>query len=267
MIKIGCCINMNATDHDPTGSWSVKHMRSAGFDYIEAPLAQIHALSLEERLAVYRDFENSQLPVLAMNNFFPANVKLTGPQVERKQIRQYLEHAFSVINELQVETVVLGSSGSKNIPEGFLKEKATTQMQEALLLIADYAEKHQKIIVIEPLNRQESNFIINSMEGWQLVQSVDSDYIKLLIDYYHFALENEPLTAIDFYQDGIYHVHIADKEGRSYLQSKHMDEYRKFIEKLIANNYKRKISIEANTQAFDTESEQSVYLLKKLLNT
>jgi len=68
-------------------------------------------------------------------------------------------------------------------------------------------------LVIEPLNRYESDIINNTDEALTLLDEVDSAHLGLLLDTYHVNIEEPSVTAC--FGDGIdagklWHVHLGD---------------------------------------------------------
>ena len=69
----------------------------------------------------------------ACNNFFPANIRLTGDAADYSKIEEYLDKALGRAADLGVKVIVFGSPMSKNIPEGFPMDKAWSQLVELRL--------------------------------------------------------------------------------------------------------------------------------------
>ena len=87
--------------------------------------------------------------------------------------------------------IVFGSSGAKNVPDGFSYDQAWEQIVQAMQIAAPIAAEHGITIVIEPLNKKEANIVLTGAEGLKLAREIDRPSVQLLIDYYHMALEGE----------------------------------------------------------------------------
>src|SRR6185312_9822589 len=129
-----------------------------GFDYIEPAAAEIAAMSEEE----FRNYSDAVLasPIrcYAFNSFIRRpDLKVVGPEVPASALKDYLELCLPRCRRLGASIVVWGSAGSRNVPEGFSRERAKRQIVEFLKMAGDVARQSNIVIAIEPLRKQESN--------------------------------------------------------------------------------------------------------------
>jgi D-psicose/D-tagatose/L-ribulose 3-epimerase len=262
-VRIGYCTNLINTQADGTGSQFIKKGKEKGFDYVELPLAQMVALndadyhSLKEKLAA------SGLKCEACNNFFPPGIRLTGNDVDHGKIEDYLTKALGRAAELGAKVIVFGSPMSKNIPEGFPRDKAWSQLVELLRFIDPLVKEKGITIAVEPISKGESNIINTAAEGLKLARDADRDNIRLLIDYYHLALENENPEIILEAAPYLKHIHFADPQGRAYPREV-KDEYANFIGLLKQIGYGGRMSIEALSKNFDRDARHSLEVMRQL---
>jgi len=262
-MRIGYCTNLIATQIDGTGSEWIEKGQESGFDYIELPLAQMMDLndrefsSLKERVGI------SGLKCEVCNNFFPGSIRLTGNTVDYGKIEEYLVKALGRAAQLGVKVIVLGSPKSKNVPEGYPMDKAWSQLVELLKSIDLLVRTRGITIVIEPLNKMESNIINTAAEGLRLVKAVDRENIKLLVDYYHLVMEKEDPEIISDAGSYIKHIHFANPAGRVYpIEAE--DGYIRFMNLLKGVGYEGRISVEAYTKDFCHDAKRSVEILRQL---
>jgi len=263
-MRIGYCTNLINTQADGTGSEFIKKGKEKGFDYVELPLAQMVALDDADFHSLKEKLSDCGLNCEACNNFFPPDIRLTGNDVDKGKIEGYLTKALARAGGLGVKVIVFGSPMSKNIPDGFPKDKAWLQIVDLLRLIDPLVKEKSITVAIEPISKGESNFINTAAEGLQLVRVVDRDNIRLLIDYYHLALENESPEIILQAVPYLKHIHFADPQGRAYpMQVK--DDYVAFINLLKHIGYKGRLSIEALSKNFDRDAGHSVAVMRQLI--
>jgi D-psicose/D-tagatose/L-ribulose 3-epimerase len=262
-MRIGYCTNLIATQIDGTGSEWIEKGQENGFDYVELPLAQMVDLNDKEFSSLKEKVGSSGLKCEACNNFFPASIRLTGNDVDYGKTEAYLDKALGRAAQLGVKVIVLGSPKSKNVPEGYPMDKAWSQLVELLRNIDPLVRTRGITVVIEPLNKGESNIINTAAEGLRLAKAADRENIKLLIDYYHLVMEKEdPEIILDagFY---IKHIHFGNPAGRVYPTEK-MDGYIRFMDLLKRIGYEGRISIEAYTKDFCHDAKRSVEILRQL---
>jgi D-psicose/D-tagatose/L-ribulose 3-epimerase len=262
-MRIGYCTNLIATQIDGTGSEWIEKGQENGFDYVELPLAQMVDLNDEEFSSLKEKVGSSGLKCEACNNFFPASIRLTGNDVDYGKTEAYLDKALGRAAQLGVKVIVLGSPKSKNVPEGYPMDKAWSQLVELLRNIDPLVRTRGITVVIEPLNKGESNIINTAAEGLRLAKAADRENIKLLIDYYHLVMEKEDPEIILDAGSYIKHIHFANPAGRVYPAEK-VDGYIRFMDLLKRIGYEGRISIEAYTKDFCHDAKRSVEMLRQL---
>jgi D-psicose/D-tagatose/L-ribulose 3-epimerase len=262
-MRIGYCTNLIATQIDGTGSEWIEKGQENGFDYVELPLAQMVDLNDKEFSSLKEKVGSSGLKCEACNNFFPASIRLTGNDVDYGKTEAYLDKALGRAAQLGVKVIVLGSPKSKNVPEGYPMDKAWSQLVELLRNIDPLVRTRGITVVIEPLNKGESNIINTAAEGLQLAKAVDRENIKLLIDYYHLVMEKEDPEIILDAGSYIKHIHFANPAGRVYPAEK-VDGYIRFMDLLKRIGYEGRISVEAYTKDFCHDAKRSVEILRQL---
>lgn len=253
---------MLADEADLIGQQWLPILRQAGYDYVELPLAQIMDFSEETFCALLEELKTLEIPCEACNNFFPKEVRLTGETVCFDQIQTYVEHAVSRAVRLGAKVIVFGSSGAKNVPEGFDPAMAIEQVVQVLRFVSEAVAPHGIQIAIEPLNRAESNLIVNLKEGMQLVEAVGCEPIRLLVDYYHFCLEQDTEELLVSAMPYLVHAHFANPVGRTIPTT--VDETQwDFLACLQENGYPGRLSVEAFSDDPVRELQAFLEQLKK----
>jgi D-psicose/D-tagatose/L-ribulose 3-epimerase len=262
-MRIGYCTSLIAAQADGTGSEWIEKGKECGFDYMELPLAQMMDLNDREFSFLKERVDSSGLKCEVCNNFFPANIRLTGNGVNYGQIEAYLAKALGRAAQLGVRVIVFGSSKSKNVPEGYSMDKAWSQLVELLRFIDPLVRTKGITIVIEPICKLESNIINSAGEGLRLSRAVDRENIRLMIDYYHLVMEKENPQIIVDAGSYIKHTHLANPVGRVY-PTESEDGYIRFIDLLKGVGYDGRMSVEAFTKDFCHDAKRSVEILRQL---
>ena len=263
-MRIGYCANMNAARPNGLGIESIETVADLGFDYIELPLAQLMALAEPEFQQLKDRVLASGIRCAACNNFFPADLRLTGEAVSAERVAAYYRTALERAQQLGAAIVVFGSSGARNVPAGFAKERAWNQLVELLRDMDPVARQYGITIVIEPLNRQESNIVNSVAEGLQLANEVRRDNIQLLVDYYHLSLANEDPAIVVTAGSAIRHVHFAEPQGRVFPKAESRPAYAAFVEALRQIHYAQRLSIEAFSADLRHDARTGLAFLKEL---
>ncbi len=256
-MRFGCC----------GGIADAPIIRDAGFDYIELPVGALMSATDEAAYQrIMREILAMGLPVEACNVFIPATLKITGPNVAREPLWQYAATALQRMGEIGVRVCVFGSGGARSIPEGFDRATALDQLAAFLDHVQETSARHGVRVVIEPLNRGESNVFNSVAESDEFNQSRGLPGIGVLADLYHIAVEGETYDGMVAAGDRLGHVHVADAD-RSPPGEGAATDYAGFFRTLKRMGYPGTISIEArwgvtvrdelaDTDATDREAER-----------
>ena len=219
--------------------------KSAGWDFVEERVDLLLQGLLPD--AEWKGAERaatSVLPIPAANVLVPGSLKITGPDASLDKLRPYMTTVLSRAKKIGIKSLVFGSGGARKVPEGFDVGKAKSQITEFLRMIAPIAQQNGVTMVIEPLNRGETNIINSVAEGMEYVRAVNHPNIQCLVDSYHFWLENESLENITNAGKALRHVHVADKDGRVAPGQSGKADYRPFFAALKKIGYDGPISVE-----------------------
>ena len=244
---------------------TLKTLSEAGCDFFEFGVGM---LCPESPKSLFEDFKDMlsdySLRADCFNSFIPADLKVTGPNVDKARLDNYLANATERAAELGGEIIVFGSGGARQVPEGFSHKRAHDQILEFLDAAANYAREHGLVIAIEPLNRSETNMINSIAEAVQFADELMQPEVKVLVDFYHQMLEGEAFDEIVRAGERIVHVHVADTD-RLYPGSGEYD-YQRFAKSLADAGYNKRVSVECNFRDFDKEVPQSIQFLHEVFN-
>ena len=252
-MKFGCCAPIE----------NAEAVYRAGFDYLEAGVTSLIPDEDDASFApILEKYQASPIPVSAFNLFLPRDLKIVGPEIDHARLERYVSRALQRIQMIGATIAVIGSGGSRNVPEGFSREQAAEQIIHFLKLVADAAEQTDVTIAIEPLNRKESNIINSVAEGVTFARQVNRPSIRVLADFYHMDEDGEPLTEITANQDWLAHIHVADT-GRL-APGTGSYPYAEFVDQLRQSGYNGMVSVECRWNDFEAEAAPSVEFLRRV---
>ncbi len=228
-MKLGCCTNMIGTPPDSLGAQYIPLLPLCGYDYIELSVADLMRLDDQGFAFLQNTLQQNGVCCIRCNNFLPAGLKITGPQANPQQLDVYLSAAFARMKRLGVQMVGLGSPGARNVPEGFSHQQAQKQLLQAVQMMEQYARQNGMLLLLEPLNHTECNIMQTIGQALHLMQAAGSDNIKLVVDYYHFRMQNETLATLRSAKDQVYHLHFGMPPQRTY-PAERLEEYRAFLD-------------------------------------
>lgn len=191
----------------------------AGFDFIEENARRFLEPDQEEDArwsnASAANLSATTLPIRSANVLLPGELKVTGPAADPERLRRYIAVAARRAARVGIRTLVFGAGASRNVPDGFDRHEARRQIVAFLRDIAPALAGAGLTLAVEHLNRRECNILNTLDEAADVVREVDHPAVGLLLDTYHFWLENSPYDAIDRSVSLLRHIHVADREGRT----------------------------------------------------
>lgn len=236
------------------------------FDYIEPSAADIAAMSDADFSQLADGVLSSPLRCEAFNGLIRRpDLKVVGEQVPTDALHEYLEACIARCRKLGATVVVWGSAGSRNVPDGFSRDRAQQQIADFLRMAGDIGKRHNVVVAIEPLRHQESNILNTGAEALEMVKRAKHANVKMIIDYYHLREENEDPRILETAQREIVHIHFANPHGRVWPHDLSEDDhYAAFFDSLKKSNFSGGISVEGKG-TFDADGEASRAFFRKAL--
>jgi len=238
------------------GIENIKTLENLGIGEIELSASWISQLDDEDFQRIKNSLDNSRVGSHVCNALMHKDVVPLFADTDFESTSSYLNKLMPRLAMLDVKYVVFGSGNYRKIPENIVSSEIShsgyvfKRISEFLMLLSDIAVKFNITIVIEPLNHNETNVILTSSEAMEYINALKRDNIALLIDLYHFDLENESFENIVKFKNHIKHIHIARPVKRTCPSSIDDYEYREFFDAVKKAQYSGIISIEASTVDF-----------------
>lgn len=241
-------------------------LSQCGYTYIEESTGHflMPEKSDEEFDVMLESARKASIPVKACNSFIPGKLKSVGPNAVHEDILAYVETAFRRAQMAGLEYIVFGSGGSRSIPDGFSRDEARQQFINLCKAMAPIAAKYDIVVVLEPLNSGECNFINSVSEGGEIVNEVNHPNFMLLADIYHMLKENEGPESITKYGHLIKHTHIAEEQDRA-APGTHNEDFKPYFKALKKVGYEGRMSVECRWENLETQAPTAIQAIKKQL--
>ena len=228
-----------------TGVENIDLAKKSGYDYIELNFTQINTMSEEEFNELKEKVLLSGIKAETFNCFFPGEMKLCGDEANLECIAEYAERGFARAAQLGGKIAVIGSGGSRRIPEGYDERVAKLQLVAALRVCGDAAEKYGMMVAVEPLRPQETNVVNTVEEAVALCKLAAHPAVKCLADFFHVYMSGEALSHVTEAGDMLIHTHLARPQpDRNIPTAEDMEDCRKMAEALKACSYDGRMSLE-----------------------
>lgn len=252
-MKFGSCVG-----NEPE---KIKLAAEFGFDYLEIGF-RFFTTSDDETIEEYcRCLEENNIRCESANCFIPGELKVTGEDVDYEALKKHVETGMKKGIKAGLKTVVFGSGGARDIPEGYPYNKAAKQIAFFLKeIVAPVAEKYGITVVVEPL--WDSNIINTVKEGCIFASMAESENVKGLADSFHMFKMNDSFDNIKDVKGFLGHAHVAEPTKRVYPYENDGADYRAFIDALKFAGCPR-CSIEASCDDFKAQAPVALKILKE----
>jgi sugar phosphate isomerase/epimerase len=232
-----------------------------GYDYIEVPLAGCGIEDETVRRSALEALRRLPLPAETFNYFFPNDMIVVGPVVDKIRVTTYLARAAELMAAVGARVAVCGSGWARNAPAGWPLDAAADQFVEALGWAADAVRGSGVTVVIEPLNRTESTLANGVAEAVAIARRVARPEIRVLADFYHMDEEAEPLDEAFRHRGDLAHVHLADTQRLNPGTGRY--DYPRFFGLLKAAGYAGSLSVECWAERTDEALATSLAFLRR----
>lgn len=184
------------------------------------------------------------LPCHVCKGFLPGELKVTGPAVDDAAVDAYVATACARAEVAGVDTIVFGSGGAREVPEGFDKAEAERQIIAFLKRLGPVARRHGVVIATEPLRYAECNILNTVAESARVTRLVGDENIRLLVDGYHWACNDEAEEDIVAAAPLFRHMHVATRANRRTPGSEPCDALPRFLRTVRQIGYTGRLSFE-----------------------
>ncbi|MBO3808016.1 MAG: sugar phosphate isomerase/epimerase [Candidatus Brockarchaeota archaeon] len=239
-----------------------------GYDGIEiAPFtiaSNIEKISMEKRREVWRKALENSIEVVGAHWVLVCdrNVNLfndTG-EVNREAV-EYLAKVIEFTCDIGGRIVVFGSPKQRNIPSKQVFQRAWDSAVSAFREIGDFANEKTITFCIEPLSKDQTNFINSVSEAVKFIAEVDHENIRLILDVRSMCDEKRSFEDI-IKEGGTYLKHFHANDCNGYIPGSGSANFKEIIQGLFETNYSGFLSVEV----FDFKPDPETIAIKSIEN-
>jgi hydroxypyruvate isomerase len=183
----------------------LEKIKQAGFKFIEFWdwRDKDFNLIMDSRLKV-SNFSGNRISSLTLDN--------------KEKVIQEINTSIDIAKRLKCERIMLLSDileGDGSVKTNSLSsEKKLLRLYDNLRVLVEVAKKRGIMLVIEPLNslKDHKNYFLDNLPiTLELIQSINSEHLKILYDIYHMQImEGNVLETMQKYHQFIGYIHVAN---------------------------------------------------------
>jgi sugar phosphate isomerase/epimerase len=198
--------------HDLPGA--IRTAKNLGFDAVEIFAASPLEVDVAETKMLLDDAGLKVAAVGTGAGWVINRVHLVDANpVTRENAREFIRSMILMGAEFDAPAIIGSMQGRWE--EDVSHEAALEHLREALNQLGECAKERGVPLIYEPLNRYETNMCCTMAQGAALLDSLDTDNVKLLADLFHMNIEETSIA--QGIRDGgrhIGHVHFVDSNRR-----------------------------------------------------
>lgn len=192
--------------------------RECGYTGIElAPFtmgSDAYSISPQKRMEVRRQAEAADLQVIGLHWLLAKTegyYLTTADEAMRRKTAEYITELARLCSDVGGNLMVLGSPQQRNLLPGVTHDDAMKYAADVLAQAVPAFEEHEVTLAIEPLGPAEGDFLNTASLGAQLMDMVNSPFVRLHLDVKAMSTEAIDIpTIIEQNKDRTAHFHAND---------------------------------------------------------
>jgi len=258
---------MISSPDDIFGTSQYNAISEAGFDYIELSMATV--MSADEKC--FRNFmkklSDSPIKCEIACSLMQPGIRVVDDEYNENKLIEYIEAVAKRASEIGIKTIVFGSPLSRSMTQPpYSLANTLLKLEISLHIIMDYMDAHGITVVMEPLNRLETNVINTFSESADFCRRVGRKSLRSMIDFAHFKINYEPYDSIIANSALLAHIHISRPFQRKFPTDEREEDYSGFIKTLSEAGYDGTMSIEAVSGDVKKDAKTSYKMLRELIS-
>ncbi|MCQ2431632.1 MAG: sugar phosphate isomerase/epimerase [Clostridia bacterium] len=277
MISVSCCIPGGSFMPEGEGAIPMSPyerlvngcevIKNLGYDTAEATVGLVLGLTEEETAHLAEERKAGRFSLEVCNSFIPGDYPVVTDEEGTKKLYAYADRAFARMHALGVKILVFGSGKARSIPENIPYAEGEAKIDAFLAHCNDLCETYGMTLVIEPLNRRETNWVRTVRDGAKVVRRVNLPHIRLLADGFHMACEEEGPEAMAENKDILIHTHLACAPDRVYPGKTDGKYETAFLKTLHDMDYQGIVTVECGFTDFAGEAKLAAEFIRGTLKT
>lgn len=250
-----------------------RFVKAVGYDGVEvAPFTlatPITTLPRSRRAELRADADAAGVEIIGLHWLLAKTqgLHLTSPDREvRERTIEYLAALVEVCHDLGGTIMVFGSPVQRSLQPGVSIDQAFVWAAEVFRRLRPSLDRTAISICMEPLSREETNFVNTCEDAMRLIEMVDHPHFVLHLDVKAMASEPSPVTdLIRRYggRAGHFHANDPNRRGPGFGEA----DFVPIFEALEESGYNRWVSVEPFDYTPDPETvaRKSIEYMRRCL--
>jgi sugar phosphate isomerase/epimerase len=156
-------------------------------------------------------FLNIPLPLISLSLGFEGSLVSPDPKI-REKCKTSILNLFDLCNELKIKIFNMPPVLIKDNPERYSDKKVQDELLISQLYnLCEEGKKRDVSLLLEPVNRYETDYMTTQGHAAQICNIVKHDYLGITSDFYHMMMEElKTDNSISLAYRWIKHIHVAE---------------------------------------------------------
>jgi sugar phosphate isomerase/epimerase len=222
----------------------LKAVSKAGFKYVELSLRTILDVNPSELNKILLDL-NLKITAIATGQACLFDQLCLGSEDEQLR-KKAIEHfkAISILaKKINSGAVIIGGIRGRLAGSDSDYQRNFDNGVNAIRECAEWTQANEIPLLIEPINRYETNWIYTAKDGLALLDEIGINSVNLLLDTFHMNIEEASIpNAIELTNERLGYVHFADNTRHAPGQGQ--TDFKSILKALMKINYRGPIVAE-----------------------
>jgi sugar phosphate isomerase/epimerase len=230
----------------------------------------VNELDAAQRKLLVNDMQSAGLECVGLHWLLappPKGLHFTTPDDEvRGKTIAYLKDLIDFCGDLGGSVMIFGSPKQRNTV-GISIDEAKKYFADGLAQVADHAQNRGVKILIEPLDKSQTDVVNTLAEAEAIYTEINHPAIQTMFDFHNTPDETEPFDVlVKKYYPHIHHVHVQEMDGKHLGQGDAVEQFVTTFQLLKDLKYNKWVSLEV----FDFEpggpriANESMKVLKEI---
>ncbi len=230
-----------------------KIVSEAGFTGIEiAPFTlvkeDVRELTADRRKEMVRVMKDSGLQCAGLHWLLappPKGLHFTTPDAAvRDKTTAYVNLLIDFCGDMGGKVMIFGSPKQRGTQGNSIAE-AKKIFADGLVRVADHAQARKVRILIEPLDKTQTDVVNTTAEAVEIVKAINHPSIQTMFDFHNTKDETDDfVTLLKKYRTNIHHVHVMEMDGKYLGTGNAVNDYVAAFQYLKSVLYNEWVSLE-----------------------